>query len=242
MGNFYFYLFFLIIFLFTPTHGLEEIDYYAYFIPVQNIIICSEKEYIKNQLILNELENEFGYTCLMGLKTKGVYRISLHVSLLQDTTGMYADNNLSKPESKVMEISMGKNSLLKNIELSQFKNKTSFVKQFLVKFENGKIMYIPNNNCDIDHIESCSFMDTKDSLFMKKFMKLNFEFKEPNVQEITLLEKSSTSSKLYILFLAKFETSEDCDPACVHGVCNDGDCFCKLGYMGNDCSKSIYYF
>ena len=33
-----------------------------------------------------------------------------------------------------------------------------------------------------------------------------------------------------------FKTTEDCDPPCVYGLCSEAKCFCKMGYMGTNCS------
>lgn len=33
--------------------------------------------------------------------------------------------------------------------------------------------------------------------------------------------------------------SQECNPSCVYGICNDGECLCMQGYTGNDCNKEI---
>ena len=201
MRNFTFY-FLCILFLHVPftltSLPLIELDYYAFFIQANNIIICSEKEYVKSNLILNEFENENGYTCLLNLKKNGIFRITLHVSQIEDKTGLYSEmikKSLSKSSKSILQIGLGKSAVLKKMEIDIFKQNKPIKKQFLIKLDHGKVTYLHDNNCDFRDLDKCVFMDTKDALFMKKYIKVNFEFKEPNVQEITLLEKS-TSSKL----------------------------------------------
>lgn len=181
---------------------LKELDYYAYIVQASKIVICSEKEHVNSNLILNEFENENGYTCLLNLRKNGLYRITLHISQIEDKTGIYKEmieKSLSESKKRtMMQVGLGKSAVIRTVELTSFKEKAILKKQFILNLDHGRITYLPDNNCDFANIEKCNFMDTKDALFMKKYVKVNFNFKEPNFQEITLLEKSMTSSN-YIL-------------------------------------------
>lgn len=204
MGNYYVFFIFLIFLQFSTSQAeqLTEIDFYAFFVPNKNLIICSEKEDVKNNLLLNEYENDNGYTCLINLKKNGVYRINLHVLKVEDKHEVFKTESseiLDKDNSnKVIEIAVGKTVLYKNLNTSSFTKNNSFKRQFLVKFEKGKVSYIPNNDCNTNEIETCNFIYAEESVFMKKFIKLSFTFTKVNFQEIILLEKASTSiSKIY---------------------------------------------
>lgn len=37
-----------------------------------------------------------------------------------------------------------------------------------------------------------------------------------------------------------YRLEEECEYECQYGVCNDGDCFCKAGFGGSNCSISNY--
>lgn len=238
MNNQFFY--FIIILLFKYSCQFEEFDYFAYYIPGKNIIICSDKQYVRSNLILNEFENDNGFTCLINLKKNGIYRINFQLAKLNDDKGLYSEMiNKNLDQSKnMLDINLGKNSLFKDLDLAFFQRKPSLSKQFWVKFDHGKVSYLSNNDCESSNIEDCNFLLVKDSVFMKKFIKLNFIFKQQNFQEIVLLEKEMLSKIVYNNTLGKFKSTEECDPACVYGICNEGDCQCKMGYMGINCSIS----
>lgn len=40
----------------------------------------------------------------------------------------------------------------------------------------------------------------------------------------------------------KYRLEEECEYECQYGVCNEGECFCKAGYGGSNCSISITIF
>lgn len=233
MGNFVFFLL-AFFFIHSAYAQLTDLEYYAYVLPGKNFIVCSDKEYIKSNLIMNEFESDNGYTCLINLKNNGVYRINLKISKIEDNLGMYKDliNKESDPKKTLLDISVGDSLLYKQIDMTLFSDKHSINKQFLIKLEYGKVSFINASGCDVENLTDCSFVEAKNSLFMKKFIKLNFIFKKPNFQEITLLEKSLTS---------KFTTTEECDPPCINGLCSNGECYCQGGYMGINCSISKLY-
>ena len=33
--------------------------------------------------------------------------------------------------------------------------------------------------------------------------------------------------------------TKECNPSCVYGICNDGECLCMQGYTGSDCNRKI---
>ncbi len=45
----------------------------------------------------------------------------------------------------------------------------------------------------------------------------------------------------FFLFINLFfeAITQECNPSCVYGICNDGECLCMQGYTGNDCDRKI---
>jgi hypothetical protein len=201
--------------------SITELDYYAYYSPKKSIIVCSNKPYQRGEsnLILNEFETDDGYTCLLNLKKEGLYRVSLHLSKINE-------NEKLLPNDKEFDIKIGDSIIYSNVLSS---NTFNFIKQILIKLENGKVFYILNNNCDINNLSQCKFTLADNSLFLQKLVKINFTIKENYVNGIALIEKSSK---------AQFKATDDCDPPCVYGLCSDSDCLCQIGYMGINCSIS----
>ena len=71
----------------------------------------------------------------------------------------------------------------------------------------------------------------KDQCIVKNKLKIGYKLKENMSSEMTLLEKVTTVKKVSAI--------EDCDPRCVHGICRESLCFCKIGWMGINCSIRI---
>lgn len=40
----------------------------------------------------------------------------------------------------------------------------------------------------------------------------------------------------------KYRLEEECEYECQYGVCNEGECFCKAGFGGSNCSISILLY
>ena len=181
------------------SSDLKEIDYYAYYLPGKNIVICSDKIKPKG-LILNEFEIENGYTCLLNLKKNGLYMLNLHISKLENSNDFDQSLLDSKPingQHQLIDFSIGKNLIFNNIDTTDEKN-ISFVRKVLLNKEGSKILIIDNKNCDINKINECKYFEADDVIFMKKFVKLNFHFKMANFSDIVLLEKESLS--IYYFF------------------------------------------
>jgi len=197
--SFCFIFFILTNFDYVTNLQLHETDYFAYYIKQKNIIICSDKEYLSSNLVLNEFQNENGFTCLIDLKKSGVHKINLKVSKIEDKEGIFNNEKTitEKDENKTaLEISIGSNSVYRNLDLTSLGSRSSFKKEFFVILdERGIVSFLPSNDCDLNKIETCKSVEAKDSLFVKKFIKLNFSFKVPNYQETILLEKETTLNK-----------------------------------------------
>jgi len=43
---------------------ISELDYFVYYIPAENVVVCSEIRDFNKSIILNEFRNEKGFTCL----------------------------------------------------------------------------------------------------------------------------------------------------------------------------------
>jgi hypothetical protein len=223
----------IVLILLQFSNESKEIDFYANLIPERRIIICSDKENLDNNLIFNEFLNKNGFTCLIKIKKNGLYRVNLHLLKIDDkhyTQFKDLINKNKQTDSNLIDLYIGQSYLFNDIETKEFHKKTDLKKQFWIRLSHGKISYIRNNTCEYENIEKCEFEEAKDSLIMKTYLKINFYFKKSNFEEIILLE-NKMASRLS-------SSADECDPPCVNGACNDGDCACQLGYMGINCSIS----
>lgn len=192
--------YFLVLLCFNFSHQIKEIDYYAYIIPGTNMIICSDKIEIKSNLILNEFQNDYGFTCLLNLNSNGFYKVNFSLNKLENDQKMFSSINLAGEHSSknLLDITIGNNKLFYDIDLIAFNTKTNNSLKFWIKLNNNKVSLIKNSDCNYEEIENCETIDASDSLFMKKFIKINFELRQPNFQEIILLEKEMTSKYIKI--------------------------------------------
>lgn len=233
MGNLslLFFTFFLILSS-TSINCLEELDYYAFIVPHKNLVLCSEKNTLNSTLILNEVEIENGYSCLIGIKKRNTLKINLVIKSV-DNEGIFRYKQNSN--FNYLEVNIGKFNLISKLVMSSTDAKFNYTKHFYVKYNQGKIFY-----CSSENSMNCHFVD---SLVLDRFIKLNFNFtlKKEKTEEIVLLEKEATST-IRILHLAKFKTSDDCDPNCVHGVCNEGECYCQSNWTGTSCNESKFFY
>lgn len=194
----------------------KEIDYFAYYIHSKNIMVCSYSKFTSESVFLNQFENgDNGFTCLFKLnkfmKNEGeIFGINFHISNV--------GNNEQKYDLKrQVDFSLGNDLILPNLQVGR--ENYNFDKNLKFKYENSKIFYAKDDG---------KFTEINDGIFMKNYLKINFNFHiDKNLLNIILLEKETA-----------FKSSEDCDPACEYGVCNDADCLCQIGYMGINCSIS----
>jgi hypothetical protein len=201
--------------LLTVVQLQINIDYYAYYYPDKNLLICSKEKYNTENMLFNEFEDDSGFNCLVNLKD-GFYSINLNLSMV--TEGNSYD---------LIDMSIGDNAIYNNIDLGGLDSDNFVEKHLFVKFENGKINY-STIKCDGD---DCNFVEAKNAIINNDLLKLNFSLKKRFLREMVLLEKQNK--------LTKWAASEDCDPACVHGICSEGECLCEEGFSEKDCSKGI---
>jgi hypothetical protein len=127
----------------------------------------------------------------------------------------------------LVDINVGENIAYSGIDLGGMDSDEFVKKTLFVKFQNGNVYY-SLNQCDGTN---CKFNQANNATINNDLLKLNFSLKRPFLRETILLEKQSK--------LVKWEASDDCDPACVHGICNEGQCLCEEGYSEQDCNKGI---
>lgn len=194
--------------LINVSYSFNLYDYYAYY--SDGKIICSEKEFNKSNQIFNEYEMDNGFTCLFDNKKDNNFRIKLHIDKI---------NNDS--DNKMLDIQLGNIFLTKSLEINRI---NSYIIDLLIKIEDNNLKFAFFNKCT----EDCLFLNSENSIFMGRFLKFEFILNENNTPEIVLLEKASIKPNI----------ADECDPKCINGICQDGDCLCLGGYMGANCSVS----
>jgi hypothetical protein len=199
--------------LLTIVYLQTNVDYYAYYYPEKNLLICSKEKYNTENVLFNEFEDDNGFTCLINLKD-GFYSINLNLSMIKGGDSY-----------ELIDMSIGDNAVYNNIDLGGLDSDNFVKKNFYVKFENGKINY-SLNSCEG---KNCNFVEANNAIINNDLLKLNFSLRKPFLKDIILLEKQSK--------LVKWAASDDCDPVCVHGICSEGECLCEEGYSEQDCSK-----
>lgn len=173
----------------TPNSKISDIQYFIYYIPEKEIILCSDKIFSESEmnLIPNELKLDDKFTCMINLDDSNIYnRINLHI--LKIKTANYKKN--------LLDIFLGDTPAIKNINILRSytdKNDQSYIRiQILLKFVDSKILYMKKLSlCKIENLDACEFTETEDSLFRKKNLMMNIKLKESNDKEISLLEKKS---------------------------------------------------
>jgi len=77
-------------------------------------------------------------------------------------------------------------------------------------------------NCDFSTINTEDLSNNK--------LKVSFRIrkKEYIKKDSSFIEKSTN--------VEKATGTDDCDPSCVNGVCQDTICYCRIGWMGINCS------
>lgn len=171
------------------ANRISEIQYFIYYIPEKEIVLCSDKIFSESQinLIPNELKLDDKFTCMINLDQMKIFnRINLHILKIKSKN--YKKN--------LIDIFLGDTPALENINILRVygeNNDQSYLrKQILVKFEDAKVYFLRNAfDCDIDELDKCEFSVTEDALFRKRNLMLNIKLKEPEVKEISLLEKMS---------------------------------------------------
>jgi hypothetical protein len=177
----YLVLIFLIFMTACPSscYDVKEIDFYVYYVQSKNILICSDKKEAKGGPILNEFENDKGFTCLLNLKKKlPFYLINIHISRVEE-------KNIQSFE---IDLDIGQFLLFKNL------TKLPTVKNFYLKLDEKSNKLFVVEKCDLNNFNNCLFQEAKDSIFMDKFVKLNFSTRQKDLT-LNLLEKTSILRK-----------------------------------------------
>jgi hypothetical protein len=78
--------------------------------------------------------------------------------------------------------------------------------------------------------EHCNFstISTEDLSDNKLKVSFRIRTKENINKNSSFIEKSTN--------VEKATGTDDCDPSCVNGVCQDTICYCRIGWMGINCS------
>jgi len=185
----------------SQANRISEIQYFIYYMPEKEIVLCSDKIFSESEinLIPNELKLEDDkFICMINLEHTQIFtRINLHILKIKSKN--YKKN--------LIDIYVGDTPAIQSINILRVygeNNDQSYLrKQILVKFEDPKIFFLRHNvfDCKFDDLDNCEFSEAKDALFKKRNLMLNIKLKEPEVKEISLLEKIS---KFIINFLFIF--------------------------------------
>jgi hypothetical protein len=183
MQTTYYLISLFLLFSLVSAHEIREINYYAYYYTDKEMIICSDKEYSTNQVILNEFKTDEGFTCLLNLKRDGYYILKLFLRKL---------GNSNKKRFSTINISLGKETIEKQLTLDSDINTPSKI-ELLMHLSKGNAFFIPFSQCKDLNLIKCNFKLLRESVMMNKYIQLNFLIEHPNTQkdtEITLLQKS----------------------------------------------------
>lgn len=173
----FYFVIFLLLAVDLKSSSVKLVNYYAYLIPERNIIICSNKPRQQTPEVLNEFENGSGFTCLVNLKSGRFFKISLHLSKAEESKTQM---------KKLIDVGIGDSILSKGIDLQ---GDSAVTKEIFIKLENRRVLY--SVNCQEKELERCNFKISVGSIFMKRFLKLNFNLISPAADKIVLLERKT---------------------------------------------------
>jgi hypothetical protein len=187
----------------SEANKISEIQYFIYLVPEKEIVLCSDKIFSESEinLIPNELKLDDKFTCMINLdQTKIYHRINLHI---------LKTKNFKNYKKNLIDIYLGETLTIKNINIlrvyGENKEHSYLRKQILVKFVDSKIYFLKNAyECKIENLDNCDFADAEDALFRKRNLMLNIKLKEPEVKEISLLEKMSNCYFIFKKYLIRY--------------------------------------
>lgn len=214
---------------------IKEIQYFIYYIPEKDIILCSDKIFSEKDinLIPNELKIDDKFTCVIETPNDSIYtRLNLHIPKI---------NQKINYKNNLIDIFLGETLIFNNLQIlnnPEKNNKLFLKKQILLKFSNSKVYLSKNKNCKNEFLNDCKFYETQDSIFKQKYLMLNFKLKENNFKGISFLERKSIYKNKKLINLVNQSNDNECNPNCDNGMCIDGECYCLSGYIGSSCSIS----
>jgi hypothetical protein len=229
MNNFVFvYLIFLNFFCFIKCseNSVYDLDYFIYFNRDKFIFTCSNKEE-KKWVVENE------NSCGINLNKNGIYKVTLHLnnfSNIPSITNSNFENDYSNRKNASLkysfDIKIGENKIMTN---DDYINKHIELIQFFLKLEDGNILYSTNSKCklNVSNFTECEFLPVSN-----------------NTTRIDLIFNKESYDDYNVIFLEKKVKPNPivCKPSCVNGICHSSSCYCKNGYMGDNCSicKIVY--
>jgi hypothetical protein len=195
--------------------ALKQIDYFVYYFPEQDALVCSDKKQVNGMELANEFQSANGITCLVDFSEDGLYNLNLFIAGL--------DGGSSQP---LIDVNIANQNLYKELDMND-----RVIKNIVMAKEGFRLLF----NADCEDISKCKLTEVKMALIDGKLLKLNFIIKKPKLFDTVLLEKDKTDKK------EPFDINQKCDEKCEYGVCDNKECLCLPGYYGNDCSKGKLY-
>jgi hypothetical protein len=216
----------LLVVVFNADQSVKPIDYFVYYFPSKDILVCSDRQQTDGTEMSNELENGNFVTCLVDIGGNGVYSLNLLLASVED-------GSFNHPPK--VDINIANTGVFRDVDFSEDK----VTKTIYLAKENSRLLY--NADCEGD-ISKCEFIGVPKALIEDKLLKLNFILKRPKLFDTVLLERDDKEDKDKEDKKEKvpFDIDQDCDEDCgEHGICNEGKCLCRSGYKGDDCSDGI---
>lgn len=224
MNNFYF-----VLINFFNFYGLIkcselkviDLDYFAYIDKDKIKFECSFKEENINLYSQINFKKENKNICGIQLYSDGYYKLNLHLkNLSQNNPSPIFDYDYDKI---YLDINYGENYIYTQLEYHDQKLQNNKLIIIIFKLENGRIFYstIPMCKTNLDDLTECEFIPITNNT---KLNNIIFDIQSPRDDNIILLQQKVKSNTVI------------CKPPCVNGICHNSKCYCKNGFMGDDCS------
>lgn len=208
---------------------VNDIHYYVYMIRDRNVIVCSDKErdnlnFSKDETMRNKND---GFECIINLLHDGIFKLNLTMRSVDynQKTRLYdvLDDQTTRNLFKRVNIKIGLNDI-QDVKGDHTLGANSI--QLILKFLNGHLSFTTDSSCNkySEDENTCNFVRIDDAITNSKYLKLDFN-----------ILSSYRQFNLIVLDQQENNFSNECNPACVNGVCSQGACYCKNGYMGDHC-------
>jgi hypothetical protein len=181
-----------IIGIYLSSCSVVDVDYFVHVDPTKNLIVCSDTEEYENKKIMNEIEVENGFTCLLKLHNYGVYKIKLHFKKIEGGVDEQLLEDLGLLDTFI-KIKLGEKMILKKLKV----NSREKDHEIIVKFEREELYMNTDDKCFKD-ISQCNFVKNEGSLILKNLLVFNINFQLPAEESLILIEKSA-KGKLYLI-------------------------------------------